>query len=74
MASEIKVNKVMNGEVDAASQLEIAMPAPGTAYSDHGTRAVVQSTWIWGGIGEQPFVKHLGVDAKDFARLGPRPG
>ena len=73
-AAEIKINHTFNGQVRLARDLPILLPPIGAPANHHVTRSLVQSTWIWGPIGEQPYIRHLGVAEKDFARKGDRPG
>lgn len=63
---EIKINQVLNGEVpEFPSALATVPPRPESW--DQATRAQYQRTFIWGGIDEKAFVRHLGGDPKDFA-------
>ena len=68
---EISINKSLNGEIPEIRQLlenKIQLPPDGSRSSDQEIRAEYQKTFIWGGIGEKPYIKHLGHDQSEWAR------
>ncbi len=73
-ASEIKINWVMNGEIEKARHVPIACPPLGTPYGNHEARLRYQKTFIWGPIGHPPYIRHTATDPSEFARKGERLG
>lgn len=77
-ASEIKINKTLNGQVErayaAVREAGVILPPAGSNPAEHAIRQEYQRTFIWGPIGEKPYVQHLGVQPHQWARKGDRPG
>jgi hypothetical protein len=68
---EVKVNNVFNGQMrhlhgDLGPEVPVLKPEDGD-WNDAETRARIQKTFIWGRIGEPPFIKHLGTNPQDWA-------
>ena len=49
------------------------MPYPQDAL-DPNVRATIQRTFIWGPIGEDRYIRHIGTDPKDWSDTHPRGG
>ena len=48
--------------------------AYGGDYTDQANRAQCQKTFIWGPIGEDRYIRHIGGDREDWAGTHPRSG
>ena len=72
---EMKINNAMNGNVPRFPPL-ITMPPSdlpqGRRERDQSTRAKYQRTFIWGGIDEKAYIKHIGGKPEDWALPHPR--
>lgn len=67
---EIKVNQVMDGHrADLPHGLIRVPPSPDALdrERDQATRAAYQRTFIWGGIDEKAYIRHIGNRPEDFA-------
>lgn len=64
---EDKINRVMDGQWSEFPYGLIQLPPPELGERDHETRARYQRTFIWGGIDEKAFIRHIGSDPRDFA-------
>jgi hypothetical protein len=62
--AEVAINKVMDGDFGLIPGLTV--PYPHDAL-DPETRATIQRTFIWGPIGEDRYIRHIGTDARDQA-------
>jgi len=62
--AEVAINKVMDGEFGFIPGLTVPYPADAL---DQNTRAQIQRTFIWGPIGEDRYIRHIGTDPKDWS-------
>ena len=62
--AEVAINSVMDGVLGPIPGLSVPRPE---AAADLETRRRVQRTFIWGPIGEDRYVRHVGVDREHWA-------
>lgn len=67
--AEEAINKAMDGDFGPIPGLTV--PYPDDAL-DPLVRARVQRTFIWGPIGEDRYIRHIGTDPRDWSGTHPR--
>lgn len=73
--AEVKINQVFNRGVPEVNKLApFPLPPSNAEAMDPQVRREYQRTFIWGGVGEDKFVEHIGGDPKDWALLRGRGG
>ena len=62
--SEAKINAALNGEMVAHGYPGLIDPA---RWNDPEERARTVKTFIWGKVGEEPYIRHIGEKEEDWA-------
>jgi len=77
---EFKINHAFNRRIpelnalDAVGRLPFPLPPSESVSMNSEVRREVQRTFIWGPIGDDKYIDHIGGDPKDWALLHGRGG